>query len=299
MATTDTTKTPAQVMELKDPTRESKSETTTSTDLETLNQNQKSQTTEAGTSDFKVITHNAFERELHIELLQKALADVRGYEWHIPDFNDEYIRRSHSVLLQECANQLLAKKQMRFVVDDNNRDILRFLMLYFNSSPLALDVFPERGYSLSKNILLVGEAGVGKTLLMDVFSLYLSKINSRKQYKVVSQTQMLNHYKQNNNIDLFTFNTSARGTFDGNPFSLCLNDIGLKTQKFYGNDTEVIIEEFLYARYEIWEQFGKATHLTTNLTKQEIEELFYDKHGRLADRFKMFNVIPMKGNSRR
>lgn len=266
--------------------------------METKSQKQTSETTTAGTS-FKVTTHNAFERELHIELLQKALSDVRGYEWHIPDFNDEYIRRSHTVLLQECANQLLAKKQMRFVVDDNNRDILRFLMLYFNDSPLALDVFPERGYSLNKNILLVGEAGVGKTLLMDVFSLYLSKINSRKQYKVVSQTQMLNHYKQNNNIDLFTFNTSARGTFDGNPFSLCLNDIGLKTQKFYGNDTEVIIEEFLYARYEIWEQFGKATHLTTNLTKQEIEELFYDKHGRLADRFKMFNVIPMKGNSRR
>lgn len=232
-------------------------------------------------------------------MMRKAIAEIRAYEYHVPDFSNKEIYNLHSTLLLSCANYLLAKQHKKFVVDENNRDILRFLMLYFNRSPLALQVFPDRGYSLDKNILLVGSVGVGKTLLMDIFALYLSKMNSRSAYKVVSQTQMLNHFKQHNNIDLFTFNTSERCSFDGNPFSLCMNDIGLKTQKFYGNDTEMIIEEFLYARYEIWEQFGKFTHLTTNLDKQEIEELFYDKHGRLADRFKMYNVIPIKGNSRR
>lgn len=256
-----------------------------------------SQTTSSTAS--KQETLNPYEEEQHIEMLRKAIAEIRSYEAHVPDFNNSEIYNLHSALVLSCANFILAKHNRTFVVDDTNRDILRFLMLYFNRSPLASGVFPERGYSLNKNILLVGSVGVGKTLLMDVFALYLNKINSRLAYKVVSQTQMLNHFKQHNNIDLFTFNTSERGTFDGNPFNLCLNDIGLKTQRFYGNDTEMIIEEFLYARYEIWEQQGKSTHLTTNLDKQEIEELFYDKHGRLADRFKMFNVIPLTGNSRR
>lgn len=240
-----------------------------------------------------------FEQEQHIEMLREAIAEIRAYEHHVPDFTNKDIYNLHSALLIACANSLLARQHKQFIIDDNNRDVLRFLMFYFNRSPLALEVFPERGYSLDKNILLVGSVGVGKTFLMDVFALYLNKMSSRRAFKVVSQTQMLNHFKQHNNIDLFTFNTSERGAFDGNPFSLCMNDIGLKTQKFYGNDTETIIEEFLYARYEIWEQQGKATHLTTNLDKQEIEELFYDKHGRLQDRFKMFNVIPIKGNSRR
>ena len=257
-----------------------------------------SQTTTASSAS-NPETFNKYEQEQHIEMLRKAIAEIRSYDAHVPDFTNSEIYSLHSSLVLSCANFILSKQQKKFVVDDTNRDIIRFLMLYFNRSPLAMEVFPDRGYSLNKNILLVGSVGVGKTLLMDVFALYLSKISSRLAYKVVSQTQMLNHFKQHNNIDLFTFNTSERGTFDGNPFSLCLNDIGLKTQRFYGNDTETIIEEFLYARYEIWEQQGKFTHLTTNLDKQEIEELFYDKHGRLADRFKMFNVIPLKGNSRR
>lgn len=240
-----------------------------------------------------------YGRRQHIEMLQDALAHTRVWYQKPQDFSDPEIFNLHARLLLACANQLLAKRGRKFVIDDSNRDVLRFLLLYFNGSPLALDIFPQKHYTLDKNILLVGEVGVGKTLLMDAISLYLDKSNNQRAYTVVSQTQMLNHYKQHNNIDRYTFNTSERNTFEGHPFNLCLNDIGLKTQRFYGNDTEMIIEEFLYARYEIWEQQGKMTHLTTNLDKKEIEELFYDKHGRLADRFKMFNVVPLVGHSRR
>ena len=218
------------------------------------------------------------------------------------DFTDEKRYGLNAQLVSVCANQLLAPSKKKFVVDDSNRDIIRFLMLYFNNSPLALDVFPDRNYSLEKNILLCGNVGVGKTFLMDVFSLYLKKVNNGCQfayYKTISQTQLLNHYKQHNNIDYYTFHTSDSDSFEGKPFSLCLNDIGLKTQRFYGNDTEMIIEEFLYARYEIWEQQGIKTHLTTNLDEKGIKELFSDSYGRLADRFKMFNVIPLTGKSRR
>lgn len=215
------------------------------------------------------------------------------------NLQDPEIYSAHSKLVVACANSILAKKNRRFVIDDHNRLAIRFLLYYFNGSPLAEDVFPDRHYDLNKNILLAGNAGVGKTLLMEVFSLYCNKTNNPRAFRTISQTQLLNYYKQHNHIDYYTYNTEQSHTYDGQPFSLCLNDIGLRTQQFYGNNTEQVIEEFLFARNEIWEQQGRATHITTNLDKEEIERLFHDDHNRLTDRFKMFNVLALDGDSRR
>ena len=238
-------------------------------------------------------------REEHIEKMKQLLLWTKTIKRPKADLEDIEIYKLHSQLLVACANKILEKHGKQFVVDDNNKDVLRFLLYYFNDSPLYSTVFPKRNYTLDKNILLIGGVGVGKTLLMDAFALYLKKTENEHEFLVSSQTQMLNHFKQHNNIDRYTFNTAESRFFDGNPCNICLNDIGLKTQKYYGNDTELIIEEFLFSRYEIWEQQGKSTHLTTNLDKKDMQQLFDDEHGRLKDRLKMYNVIPMEGNSRR
>lgn len=235
----------------------------------------------------------------HIELVRSALSETRLFCKPSQNFENKDVYGAHSALVMACANEILSRHGKKFILDDYNKQVVRFLMLYFNNSPLALKVFPDKDYSLDKNIMLVGEAGVGKTLIMDVFKLYLDRLHSPMAFHTVSQTQMLNHFKQNNNIDLFTFNTSESKTYEGKPFSLCLNDLGLRTQKFFSNDLERIIEEFLYARYEIWEQQCKATHITTNLDKENFDRLFGDEHGRLLDRLKMFNVIQVGGQSRR
>lgn len=239
------------------------------------------------------------DRQRQIDSLLQALAETRPYNLRQNQLDDPTIYNLHAKLLVACANSILSRHGKSFVIDDDNKAILRFLLYYFNGSTLALDMFPDADYRLDKNIMLVGSVGAGKTLLMDAFALYLQKTNNQRKFTAISQTQLLNHYKQRNNIDYYTFNTADSRSFEGRPFSLCLNDMGLRTQRFYGTDTEIVIEEFLYARYEIWEQFGKWTHITTNLDKQEISSLFQDAHNRLADRFKMFNVIHLKGNSRR
>lgn len=235
----------------------------------------------------------------NVEMVLNAIKSIKYYNLETQDFSNPDVYKAHSALVLHCANKLLSHHGKKFIVDEHNRDVLKFLMLYFNNSPLALNVFPDAHFSLDKNIMLVGPVGTGKTLIMDVMKMYLSLIHSPLEYKVFSQTQMLNYFKLHNNIDFFTFNTTDSRAFEGKPFHVCLNDIGLKTQKFYSNDTELIIEEFLYARYEIWEQQYKRTHITTNLDSKDIEELFNDGHNRLSDRFKMFNVIPVLGESRR
>lgn len=109
---------------------------------------------------------------------------------------------------------------------------------------------------------------------------------------------MMNYYKIHGHIDLYTYNENQSKGFKPNPFNICLNDIGLETenQKSYGTSLDSVIDEFLYARYEIFQQYGKKYHITSNLGIAEFKKRFGP---RLVDRFKTFNVLPLCGESRR
>ncbi len=215
------------------------------------------------------------------------------------DLSDEEVFSQHSKLFAMCADECLKGQFKRFVVDDNNRQILRFLMYYFNGCKKAEEVFPDKGYKCSNNLLLCGEVGVGKTLLMQAFAKYLEVTKNPRAFKNLSVTQMINYYKLNNHIDRYTFNEEGSRKFEGDPFNICLNDIGLQTHQYFGTDTKVMVCEFLYARNDIWQQQGKFAHITTNLAPKELKLYFEDGFGRLSDRFKTYNVIHLKGKSRR
>ncbi len=215
---------------------------------------------------------------------------------------DPDVYSAHSAFVMHIANNVvLAPQRRKFIVDDNNRDVLRFLLYYFNNCPLAEEVFPNRGYKLHKSLLLQGGVGVGKTLLMQIFSEYLFRTNNPRFFWNLSVTQMVNYYTIHNNLDRFTyFEEESRG-FKCNPQNVCLNDIGIQDRTFFGMDTGLLTDEFLHARNEIWTQYGKFAHLTTNLDNNELQKRFKrnDGFGRLVDRFKTYNVIPLMGKSRR
>lgn len=218
---------------------------------------------------------------------------------HSDDLSDDAIFQQHWRLLGMCANEILRPQFKTYAVDDNNRDILRFLLYYFNGCQKAEEVFPDKGYKCSKNLLICGEVGVGKTLMMQIFARYLEITRNPRAFKNVSVTQMINYYKLNNHLDRYTFNEDGSGRFEGNPYNICLNDIGLQTHQYFGTDTKVMICEFLYARNDIWQQAGKFGHLTTNLSPKELKTYFEDGYGRIIDRFKSYNVIHLSGKSRR
>lgn len=215
---------------------------------------------------------------------------------------DPDVYSAHCGFVIHVANSVvLAPQRRQFVVDDDNRDVLRFLVYYFNNCPLAEQVFPNRGYKLHKNLLLQGGVGVGKTLLMQVFAEYLRLTGNPRAFHNVSVTQMVNYYSMHNNLDRFTyFEEESRG-FQCQPENVCLNDIGIQDKTFFGMDTGLLTDEFLHARNEIWVQYGKFAHLTTNLDRRQLAARFSrnDGYGRLADRFKTYNVIPLTGKSRR
>lgn len=232
----------------------------------------------------------------------KVRKDIEKVHLASYDLQDEGTYKAHANLLLYIANNIvLARQRRQFVIDDNNRDIIRFLLYYFNGCSLAEEVFPGRGYKLHKNIMLQGGVGVGKTLLMQIFSEYLMRIRSPRFFYNLSVTQMVNYYTLHNNLDRFTFNEEENKGFQCTPVNICLNDIGIQDKTFFGMDTGLLTDEFLHARNEIWTQYGKCAHLTTNLDDKALRKRFErnDGFGRLIDRFKTYNIIPVGGVSRR
>lgn len=239
--------------------------------------------------------------ELH-DVALKVHHDIEKARLASFDLQDEGIYKAHANLLLYIANDIvLARQRRQFVIDDNNRSVIRFLLYYFNGCPLAEEVFPGRGYKLHKNIMLQGGVGVGKTMLMQVFSEYLMRIRSPRFFYNLSVTQMVNYYTLHNNLDRFTFNEEENRGFQCTPVNICLNDIGIQDKTFFGMDTGLLTDEFLHARNEIWTQYGKCAHLTTNLDDKALRKRFErnDGFGRLVDRFKTYNIIPIAGVSRR
>lgn len=230
-------------------------------------------------------------------LVQKHLKTILAASDYDLDDDEEYLR--HAQMVQAIGNNYLGREFRRFEIDERNKSVLRFLLYYFNNSQKAESVFPERDYKLHKNLLIVGEPGTGKTLLMQIFADYLRLTLNPNAFRNLSVTQMMNYYKINGHIDRFTYNELAgNGSIEGNPFNICLNDIGLEieNQKSYGTSLDSVIDEFLYARYEIYQSFYCKYHITSNLNVEDFKTRFGN---RLVDRFKSFNVIPLTGGSRR
>ena len=239
-------------------------------------------------------------------VVSSSTAELRKAQSATIDFSDPNIYQAHVAMIMFVANEIVLKPQnRRFEIDEHNKDVLRFLLYYFNGCPLAEDVFPGRGYKLHKNIMLQGKKGVGKTMLMQIFSEYLRLTKNPRYFVNVSVTQMVNHFSLHNNIDLYTYNEDGSTGFKIKPYNLCLNDIGVENRPFYGIDTLTVVTDFLHARNELWANQSiidrKFAHLTTNLDNAKLTAMFNakDEYGRIVDRFKTYNVIPLTGDSRR
>lgn len=236
-------------------------------------------------------------------VIKKADEDKKKAEQAYPDLSDPAVYEMHARLFLYIANNIVIAPQHReFVIDDDNRLVIRFLLYYFNNCKEAENVFPGRGYKLHKNIMLQGGLGVGKTMIMQCFSEYLKRINSPRFFHNLSVTQMVNYYTIHNNFDRYTFFEEESKGFMPKPENVCLNDVGLNDDKvFYGMNTSVLTDDFLLARNDIWAGWDKFAHITTNLDEKALIARFTkgDKYGRLVDRFKTYNVIPLGGKSRR
>ena len=77
------------------------------------------------------------------------------------DLSDDAEYTRHARIVQAIGNALMARESREFEIDQHNQKILRFLLLYFNQCGEAETIFADEDYKIHKQIMLVGNVGVG------------------------------------------------------------------------------------------------------------------------------------------
>lgn len=179
----------------------------------------------------------------------------------------------------------------RFTVDERNKGILSALYNWVWGKKGILDP--------SKGILLWGDLGVGKSVLLRGLQKYEGKINrmcfgcnnKKLGFKFTSAAEISLLYAEKGMDGILKF-TDRELMCD-----LAIDEVGREPtdSKHFGTSINVI-QTIVQLRYEVRREF--ITHMTTNLNPDTEFSAIYGDY--IADRVKeMFNVIKIEGETRR
>jgi DNA replication protein DnaC len=216
-------------------------------------------------------------------LRQKAIEQEIACQWSSNDML-EWIR-------WRCANKL----GIQFILDERNHEVIKALCRYFTNDPKFEEM--KEGWSLDKGILLAGTIGTGKTTIMKAFA-----SNKRGCFKVMSCRKMADLFADQGPEVMHTYSKLlneplSASTFYQNQLGLCFDDLGTeRVGKRYGDSVNVM-EQIILNRYDNSDAAWHYTHITTNLTAEEIEQ-YYGSRVRSRMR-EMFNLVTLTGEDRR
>ena len=95
-----------------------------------------------------------------------------------------------------------------------------------------------------------------------------------------------------------TYNTitAVTGAVKRQPKHVLINEFGYQYDiKHFGTDVNELIEAWLMKRYDIFQDYKKLIHITSNFGIKDLQANF---HPKVVDRFReMFNFIELKGKS--
>lgn len=171
-------------------------------------------------------------------------------------------------------------------IDDYNREIVNNLALYFTGV--------EGPLNLRKGIMMYGGTGTGKTSMMKAFSENPLRSFNMYECKYMALLYSTGGFEK---IEQFTGPIAPPhiNRFRHETYGICFEDLGTEDmKKNYGNEANVMkdIIEMRYSRHSI---LSGLTHITTNLTGDQIEDLYGERvRSRMRE---MFNIIQFPVNS--
>ena len=173
-----------------------------------------------------------------------------------------------------------------FKIIEEDYPIIYKLIAYFLKDEQACFQFD---INLNKGILMSGPIGCGKTSLMNLMK-YLTPTEYKftvKPCRDISFEFIKNGYE--------VIHRYSRGKLDQlDPKIYCFDDLGLENNlKYYGNECN-IMAEILLSRYDLYISRSIQTHITTNLSASEIENLYGNRvRSRMRE---LFNLIAFDNN---
>ncbi len=191
-------------------------------------------------------------------------------------------------IFKSRADQLVQKAgKKEFVIDDHNASIIKRLCLYFTKDPRS----KRFGIDLNKGIMLAGNTGCGKTLIMKAFT-----TNMLQSYRMVRTVDVSYDFVEyglsivkNHGNELVIPSDAYGHTSAG----ICYDDMGNEDERRRYGDKVNVMADIISRRYDMLP--FRMTHLTTNLNAKAIEDVYGSRiRSRMAE---MFNKISFDNSS--
>lgn len=216
------------------------------------------------------------EEILHFQSIEKYRVSQIKLEELKRAFNLEAIRYYQSL-------------NSKFLVDSSNKDFFQLLCKYFAKDPSFESA--HKG-SLKKGLLISGNNGTGKSSSLKIIQNISKKYNLRQLwFPIISTREVVHKFNTEKNKD-FVIKNYSQGNYS-------FDDLGAENVAnnifVFGKDE--IFTTILESRYNQFINKGTITHITTNLTMEEIKIRY---GSRVEDRFvEMFNFFNIPGKSKR
>ncbi len=177
------------------------------------------------------------------------------------------------------------------------KEIWNIIFLYFVGDP-EIEKF---GYSLNKSIALIGSYGVGKSTVFRIVHRWLEamQLKNPNSFRISSTEEVIHLFQKDDwtsDVLVLNMNENLYKVNVPGPIHILINEFAYQYDvKHFGTDVKQFIEMFMMKRYDIFQEYGKLTHVTMNFGIDELKKNFSP---RLFDRFReMFNMIEVKGKS--
>lgn len=205
--------------------------------------------------------------------------------------------------LHRLRNEILNDSEPVF--NEQAKAIFKALCYYFAGDADFENM--GKNWKLDKGICLMGNIGTGKTTLMNMFAK-----NKRQCFQVISCRNIAGQfadakgnktgdYSAHEILQIYSTDkvlaTNEYRYFLQKSLGYCYDDLGTESvKKNFGNEVNVM-EEIILNRYDNRHTGWHYTHITTNLTADQIGETYGN---RVRDRMReMFNIIELTGDSLR
>ena len=164
-----------------------------------------------------------------------------------------------------------------FIYNETNEKYIKTIC-FFISGDIRFET--ELGYSFKKGLLIVGDAGLGKTKTIEAI-----KDNEIRPISIFSMIDIAERVREHGNVDL---NTNK---------IILLDDVGSEQETINHYGTKINWFKDFVETYYLHNQFFNRLLITTNCGGDELEKKYgYRVRSRLRE---MFNTIELKGNDLR
>lgn len=202
---------------------------------------------------------------------------------------------------QEKAEMVMSLQNKDFVINNQNKEVINTMILYFAKHSDFLSVKNVLGGepTFKKGILLLGNVGSGKTILMEIFkravSDNISPFMQKKQAFKTVFAKDLPYLIESEGLGAMKQYTDATTKLDGNTVNNVINieDIGAEKKERhinYGSQYD-LIDTLIDTRNRHLTFKGVITHGTTNHNAKQLTELYDERF--VSRLYSTFNIIPL------